>query len=172
MSIFSREKIVNSCPNAVKWLYLLVQFSKIFRGSMPPDPPREVPPLSVPEKNPTFSQNLNGSTGVFGPGRINTSLVKKLANAHSFVYQMPLFFVVFFFTFSSVWFLVWIKREFVVVWGIFFLAVCRLLPLRLPPQQCSRVVCKGWVLFHFFSPVNFPLKCCMIKHNSFSLSFK
>ena len=33
---------------------------------MPPDPPREVPPsavaLSVPEKNPTFSQNLNGST--------------------------------------------------------------------------------------------------------------
>ena len=47
MSIFSREKIVNSCPNAVKWLYL---------------PPREVPPLSVPEKNPTFSQNLNGST--------------------------------------------------------------------------------------------------------------
>ena len=43
-----------------------LQFSKIFRGSMPPDPPREVPPsavaLSVPEKNPTFSQNLIGST--------------------------------------------------------------------------------------------------------------
>ena len=43
-----------------------LQFSKIFRGNMPPDPPREVPPsavaLSVPEKNPTFSQNLNGST--------------------------------------------------------------------------------------------------------------
>ena len=34
---------------------------------MPPDPPREVPPsavaLSVPKKNPTFSQNLIGSTG-------------------------------------------------------------------------------------------------------------
>ena len=33
---------------------------------MPPDPPREVPPssvaLSVPKKNPTFSQNLIGST--------------------------------------------------------------------------------------------------------------
>ena len=44
-----------------------LQFSKILRGSMPPDPPREVPSsavaLSVPEKNPTFSQNLNGSTG-------------------------------------------------------------------------------------------------------------
>ena len=36
---------------------------------MPPDPPREVPPsavaLSVPEKNPTFSQNLNGSTDIY-----------------------------------------------------------------------------------------------------------
>ena len=33
---------------------------------MPPDPPREVPPsavaLSVPKKNPTFSQILIGST--------------------------------------------------------------------------------------------------------------
>ena len=43
-----------------------LQFSKIFRGSMPPDPSREVSPsavaLSVHEKNPTFSQNLIGST--------------------------------------------------------------------------------------------------------------
>ena len=43
-----------------------VQFLKIFREGMPPDPPREVLPsavaLSVIEKNPTFSQNLNGST--------------------------------------------------------------------------------------------------------------
>ena len=35
---------------------------------MPPDPPREVPPsavaLSVPKKNPTFSQNLIGSTAL------------------------------------------------------------------------------------------------------------
>ena len=66
MSIFSRVKIVNSCPNAVKWLHLLCNFHKFSGGSMPPDPPREVPPsavaLSVPERNPTFSQNLNGST--------------------------------------------------------------------------------------------------------------
>ena len=44
-----------------------LQFSKIFQGEHAPGPPpREVPPaavaLSVPEKNPTFSQNLNGST--------------------------------------------------------------------------------------------------------------
>ena len=60
---------MNSCPNAVKWLYFALQFSKIFRGSMPPDPSRDVPPsavaLSVPEKNPTFSQNLNGSTDIY-----------------------------------------------------------------------------------------------------------
>ena len=43
MSIFSREKIVNSCPNAVKWLYLHSNFLN-FWGEHAPGPPREVPP--------------------------------------------------------------------------------------------------------------------------------
>ena len=38
MSIFSREKIVNSCPNAVKWLYLLCNLQKFSRGACPRTP--------------------------------------------------------------------------------------------------------------------------------------
>ena len=57
MSISSRENIVNFLPKCCKIAVFVLQFS---------DPPREVPPsavaLSVPEKNPTFSQNLVGST--------------------------------------------------------------------------------------------------------------
>ena len=63
MSIFSKEKIVYSC---CKMALFALQFSKLSGGACPRTPPREVPPsavaLSVPEKNPTFSQNLIGST--------------------------------------------------------------------------------------------------------------
>ena len=38
MSIFSREKIVNSCPNAVKWLYLLCNLEKFSGGACPRTP--------------------------------------------------------------------------------------------------------------------------------------
>ena len=40
MSIFRREKLVKSCPNAVKWLYLLCNFQK-FSGGACPRPPLE-----------------------------------------------------------------------------------------------------------------------------------
>ena len=55
-SIFSNEKNSEFLPKCCKMAVF----------ALPPDPPREVPPsavaLSVPDKNPTFSQNLNGST--------------------------------------------------------------------------------------------------------------
>ena len=69
MSIFSREKIMNSCPNAVKWLYFPCIFQNFCVGACPRTPLEKFRlghiALSVPEKNPTFSQNLHGGT-VYG----------------------------------------------------------------------------------------------------------
>ena len=68
MSIFIKEKIVNSCPNAIKWLYLHCNFQN-FPGEHAPGPPREVLPsavaLSDPGKNPTFSKKISMEAQVY-----------------------------------------------------------------------------------------------------------
>ena len=57
MSIFNREKCCEFLPKCCKMALFALQFSK-FYGKVQPS----AVALSVPEKNPTVSQNLFGST--------------------------------------------------------------------------------------------------------------
>ena len=69
MSIFSKEKNSEFLPKCCKMALFALQFSKIFGGACPRTPLEKFRLRRLlcpsPEKNPTFSQNLNGSTAIY-----------------------------------------------------------------------------------------------------------